>query len=119
MKKRVISFMFAMVFVCIFSTAGFAYNVDAWAGITGGKNAITCSAHASTNCPLSALSSSDGEFDIYQDGRNIYYSQQHDKTSFSDTWQIKNPEHVLYECAMTGNFFYINLPADKQTWTDG
>lgn len=37
MKKRVISFMFAMVFVSIFSTAGFAYNVDAWAGITGGK----------------------------------------------------------------------------------
>lgn len=23
----------------------------------------------------------------------------------------------LYECAMTGNFFYTNLPADKKTWT--
>ena len=64
--------MFAMVSLCIFSTAGFAYNVDAWAGITGGKNAITCSAHASTNCSKSDLEGSSYEGYIEEDGREFY-----------------------------------------------
>ena len=70
-EKRVISFMFAMVSLCIFSTAGFAYNVDAWAGITGGKNAITCSAHASTNCSKSDLEGSSYEGYIEEEGREF------------------------------------------------
>lgn len=117
MKKRILSLLLAVMLMCSLSLVASAYSLSGNASVTGNTSLLKFSGRASTNCPLSALSSSDGEFDIYQDGRNIYYSQQHDKTSFSDTWQIKNPEHVLYECAMTGNFFYINLPADKQTWT--
>lgn len=117
MKKKILSVVCTILFMYCLSSVAFAYSVSGNASVTGNTSLLKFSGRASTNCPLSALSSSDGEFDIYQDGRTIYYSQQHDKTSFSDSWQIKNPERELYECAMTGNFFYTNLPADKQTWT--
>ena len=74
--------MFAMVSLCIFSTAGFAYNVDAWAGITGGKNAITGSAHASTNCSKSDLEGSSYEGYIEEDGREFYQMRRSSKLRY-------------------------------------
>lgn len=106
MKKRVISFMFVMVFVCIFSTAGFAYNVDAWAGITGGKNAITCSAHASTNCSKSDLEGSSYEGYIEEDGREFYQMAGGDQVSYDTDWDVKNPSGLYYEIHIWGSFSY-------------
>lgn len=112
-----VSWVLAIVFVCSLSLAASAYSLSGYASATGSISGLSFSGRASTNCPLSALESSDGEFDVYEAGRSLYYSIQHDKTSFSDSWEVRSPQPEIYECAMTGNFYYFNLPGDKQTWT--
>lgn len=118
MKKKMVSWVLAVVFVCSLSLVASAYSVSGYASATGSISGLSFSGRASTNCPLSALESSDGEFDIYEAGRSLYYSTQHDKTSFSDSWEVRSPKYELYECYMTGNFYYLNLPEEKQTWDD-
>lgn len=117
MKKKIVSLVLAVVFVCSLSLAASAYSLSGYASATGSISGLNFSGRASTNCPLSALESSDGEFDVYEAGRSLYYSIQHDKTSFSDSWEVRSPGYELYECYMTGNFYYLNLPEEKQTWS--